>query len=132
MAIWDGYGIAFYDASDPSAPRFIGVQTVSGVALDLVFTGSSVFVANDLGLVAIDRVYTPPHIARSLINISSNGVSSATVTGSTLAVSPATTVSVKDVNTGAVSSTAACSTRSFTATVAGLARHSMSLTATHS
>ena len=132
MAIADGDDVAFYEASDPTAPRFLGVQNVGGVAWDLVFTGSSLFVANDQGLSVVDRIYTPPHIAPALISISSN-VSSATVTGSAFAVSPATaSIAVKDVNTNAVAMTTASSTGSFTATVTALAGHQISVTATDS
>ena len=133
MAIADGDGIAFYDANNPAAPRFIGAQNIGGVAWDLLFTGSSLIAANDLGIAIIDRVYAPPTIAPTLINISSDGASTATVSGSTLAISPAAaSVILKNATTGAVATATPTAGGSFMATVAARAGQRISLTATDS
>src|SRR2546425_12399939 len=41
IAISDGSGVSFYDATDPANPRILGVQTTGGVAWDGAFSGKN-------------------------------------------------------------------------------------------
>ncbi|HUJ13922.1 MAG TPA: hypothetical protein VL284_09060, partial [Thermoanaerobaculia bacterium] len=126
FAVADGDEVAFYDASVPTAPRFLGAQPAGGTAWDLAFDGTSLFIANDLGLATIERVYAPPQITPSLITIGTDGA----IAGSTLSVTPSTSLTLNDVNGTASASTIASTGGAFTATLAAPPGHVVSMIAT--
>ena len=129
----DANGIAFFDASDPRNPRFLGTQEVDGVVWDLTFGGSALFAANDLGLAVISRVFVPPAIAPSQIGIGGDGSATATVTGATWSVSPeAAAIEIRNLSSGATATTRASTTGTFSTSIAARPGEPLSLAATDS
>jgi hypothetical protein len=74
-------GATFVDASPAGLPAVLGNQPLGGSAWDAAFNGTTLYVANEIGLAVIDGLATPPLIDRSLIRTSGDGVSAATVIG---------------------------------------------------
>jgi len=86
IVVGDGVaGATFLDASDQTAPKIIGAQTMPGAAWDVRFANGALFVAHETGISVFPDVSAPPAINVSLIKLNRTS-SGATVTGSAHAI----------------------------------------------
>ncbi|HSP14146.1 MAG TPA: Ig-like domain-containing protein [Thermoanaerobaculia bacterium] len=118
-------GVTFLDNS-AGTMRQVGTQAVAGEAWDVALAGTSLYIANDLGLAVLQNVAVAPDIVPSLITIENTTASTATVTGSDHAVVGQAPVQIVI----GTSTMTAGGTGSFTATVPARNGDSLSLTAT--
>lgn len=125
-----GTGVSFFDATSPASTSLLGTQTTGGVAWDLAFSGSSLFVANDQGLVVIDPVAAPPHVTVSSVTVNAMDASTASVSGAPLATSPATTsVRLTNLKTATSVTVAASARGAFSGSIGARAGERLRITA---
>jgi hypothetical protein len=128
-------GATFVDISPVGMPTIIGNQPTGGSAWDCTFNGSTLYVANETGIALIDNLGTPPLIDRPLITITSNGASTATVTGAVKSILGfgTLTVELRNVRTGqTVGNIAVATDGSFTSTITGVSGDTLTVKATDS
>jgi hypothetical protein len=133
VAVSDGSGVTFYDASDPTNPRLMGTQPTGGVAWDGAFGGRSLFVANDQGLTVIENVAAPPRIDASKVALTFDGAGSVSIVGGAGAVTGVSPLSLqlRDAATAAsVTIPIVSSDGSFTTALAAGAGDAINATAT--
>src|SRR5699024_1707802 len=80
-----GAGISFFDGP-AGMLRFAGGDTVGGDSWDVALSGSTLYVANELGLIVVSDVAAPPDIDRTLVSVVANGAAEAVVSGTARAV----------------------------------------------
>ncbi|MGZ4778145.1 MAG: hypothetical protein ACXV5L_03055, partial [Thermoanaerobaculia bacterium] len=136
LGVADGSaGATFVDISPAGLPVVLGNQSTGGTAWECAFNGTSLYIVNELTLAVIDNLGTPPLIDRSLITTSSDGATTATVTGSAKAISGLNpiTIELRDTTTGAsVSGISVAGDGSFTTTITAVSGDSLTLKATDS
>jgi hypothetical protein len=81
IAIGDGTGVTFYDASNPLLPQMLGSQTTGGLAWGLNFYRGQLYVANEAGVVVLQNVAAAPTVDNSVVSVTTDGAVSASVTG---------------------------------------------------
>jgi len=134
IAVADGSaGATFLDSSPAGLPTVLGSQAVGGTAWDCVFSGANLYIATDQGLAVIQNLGTPPLIDRTLITITSDAATTATVTGAAKSVLgvPPLTLELRDANSGAsIGGINIASDGSFTANITALAGDALTVKVT--
>jgi hypothetical protein len=124
-------GVTFADLSG-ATPVVAGTQPVGGSAWETAFNGTTLYVANDSGLVVIDDLGTAPLVDTSVIGLSTAG-SMVTVSGAANAVrgEGPLTGEVKNVRTqSSIGGIAVQSNGSFSLMIPGAAGDAMTVRAT--
>lgn len=126
-----GTGISFFDGRAGTL-RFAGSHTVGGDSWDVALSGSTLFVANELGLMVVSDVAAPPDIDRTLVSVVANGAGEVVVSGAARAAGGKAplTVSVRNENSGGSIARPVNDDGSFTVPVAASRGHQLTLTAT--
>jgi hypothetical protein len=134
LAVADGSsGASFFDASSGGMPALTGTEATGGEAWECAFNGATLYVSTEEGIAVIDNLGAPPLIDRSLITTTSDGISTATVSGAALSLlgRGPMTAELRNATTGVtVSAIAVNSDGSFAATIAALPMHALTLKVT--
>src|SRR5262249_28137043 len=119
--------------SPAGLPVVIGNQPTGGDAWDCAFNSTTLYLANETGIAVIDNLGTPPLIDTTLITASSNGGTTATVTGAAKAIlgfAPIT-VELRSAPTGvSVRNTAIGAEGSFSASITAVSGDALTVKAT--
>jgi hypothetical protein len=136
LAIADASGGAtFVDISPAGLPVVIGNQPTGGDAWDCAFNSTTLYLANETGIAVIDNLGTPPLIDTTLITTSSNGGTTATVTGAVKAILglPPITMELRNASTGvSVPGIAIGADGSFSASITAVSGDALTVKATDS
>src|SRR5205085_6650577 len=80
LAIGDGAaGVTMFDVSTPLTPRALGTQPIGGMTWSVAFNRGQLYAAHEQGIVPLRDVATGPTVTQSLISVSGDTVSMATV-----------------------------------------------------
>src|SRR5207244_4857873 len=79
-------GVTFFDATNRLAPVKLGTQSTGGMAWTPLFYRGHLYVANEEGVAIVQDVAAAPTVDARLLTVTTDGASTATLTGAAGAV----------------------------------------------
>jgi hypothetical protein len=125
----DTAGVTFID-TDPASTRVLGTQPIGGASWDSLFSAGTLYVANEQGIVIIEKPAVAPVIDASLINASTVSSGASTVTGGTSAITGHAPIALELRNGVATATATRAADGSFTGTITANAGDALSVAAT--